>query len=305
MTDSVITQLERGIANTVDIGPLVPCLIVLAGHEAGRLHVLDGGETLIGRADECDIRFLESTVSRHHARCVRAPDGVEIFDLRSSNGLFVNGQRVRRHGLSNQDVVGLGLSVAFKFAMVTAAEKLSFDRLFDNAVHDALTKLYNMRYLMGVLERRLAWARRRLDSVALLMVDLDHFKSINDTFGHPFGDLALCHVAAVLRQECRDNDTLCRYGGEEFIMLVSDVRGEEALRIAERVRQTIAETPLVSQGRTVSLTASVGLARASEVEGVADRLLALADERLYAAKRQGRNRVCWGAADAPQLLAPS
>ncbi|MBB4286275.1 GGDEF domain-containing protein [Roseospira goensis] len=304
-TSDLTVHLEYDKSGPVTKGGVLPSLVALTGHDAGRIYVLDSYETLLGRADECDIQVLEATVSRRHARLISTADGVEAFDLRSSNGLTVNGDRVDRRVLHDQDVIGLGGSVSFKFAYVTESEQHYQNRLFDNAAHDPLTRLYNKRYFLGVLEQRLAAARKRLDRLALLMVDLDHFKVINDTHGHPFGDEALCHVSTLLRHEIRDKDIAGRYGGEEFVMVVTDVDAEGAVRIAERVRQAIESNPLTSKGEPVPLTVSIGLALASEVNGVAERFIALADERLYTAKRNGRNQVCSGADTDPRLTMQS
>jgi len=274
-----------------------PCLITLTGHDAGRVYRLGSYEMLIGRGEQSDIKIHEATVSRKHARLIKASDGVEIFDLRSSNGLTVNGERVQRQFLQDQDIIGLGSGFSLKFSYMSDSEYFYQSRLFDNASHDSLTKLYNKRYFLGVLERQLLSGRKRRNTTALLMLDLDYFKVINDTYGHVFGDDALRHVSALIRDESRGDDSIGRYGGEEFVMVLTNVDGDGAIRIAERVRQAVENAPLLHNGRVVPLTVSVGVALASEVEGGAGPLIALADERLYTAKKNGRNRVCFGCGD--------
>ena len=292
-TGDLTVQVDWDKRGPFDDGGARPSLTVLTGYDAGRIHVLDSLETLVGRADECDIQVLEPTVSRKHARFIATTDGVEVFDLRSSNGVTINGHRVQRQWLKEQDVVGLGGKTSFKFAYVTESDFRYQEQLFDNAVHDSLTRLYNKRYFLGVLGQHLLTARKKLDALTLMMLDLDHFKEINDTHGHQVGDAVLRHVSTLVRQESRNNDVIGRYGGEEFIILLTDVDAESAVRIAERMRKTIHQNMLNINNLHVKLTASIGVATAVEAEGSADDLIALADERLYVAKRRGRNRVCF------------
>jgi len=296
-TGDLTTHVDYDESDALIDGDARPCLITLAGHDAGRIYILDSYETLIGRGDQSDIQILETTVSRKHARLMKTSVGVEIFDLRSSNGVTINGQPVQRTFLQDQDIIGLGSSVSLKFAYVSESEQAYQTRLFDNAVHDSLTKMYNKRYVLGELERRVAVARKRSDALALLMLDLDRFKVINDTYGHLFGDDALRHVSTLIQSESRDKDVTGRYGGEEFIMLLTDVDGDGAVRIAERIRHVVEIAPLTHNGRPVPMTVSIGVAMASEVDGAVEALIALADERLYAAKRNGRNQVCFGCND--------
>lgn len=291
-TSDLTTQLDWERKGPFDNGGARPSLTVLTGYDAGRIHVLDSYETLVGRADECDIQVLEPTISRRHAHFIATSDGVEVFDLRSRNGVTINGNRIQRQWLKEQDVVGLGGKISFKFAYVTESDFRYQEQLFDNAVHDSLTRVYNKRYFLGVLGQYLLTARKKLDALTLMMLDLDHFKVINDTHGHQVGDAVLRHVSTLIRQESRNNDVIGRYGGEEFIILLTDVDAESAVRIAERIRKTIHQNTLNINNLHVKLTASIGVATAVEADGSADRLIALADERLYIAKRRGRNRVC-------------
>ena len=290
-TSDLTIQVELDKKGPFDEGGARPSLTVLTGYDAGRIHVLDRHETLVGRTEECDIRVLEPTVSRTHARFIATSEGVEVFDLRSSNGVTVNGHRIQRQWLKAQDVVGVGGKTSFKFAYVTESDFRYQEQMFDNAVHDSLTRLYNKRYFLGVLEQHLLTTRKKLDTLTLFMLDLDNFKTINDTHGHQVGDAVLRHASTLIREESRHNDVIGRYGGEEFIMLLTDVDSESAVRIAERIRTTIHQNTLDINNLHLKLTISIGVASAAEVDGSPERLIALADERLYIAKRRGRNRV--------------
>jgi diguanylate cyclase (GGDEF)-like protein len=170
-----------------------------------------------------------------------------------------------------------------------------YRRMEELAVTDGLTGLYNHRRFRAALSDEVRRAERAGTALSLLMLDLDHFKRLNDTYGHPAGDSVLRQTAALLRRTVRDIDIAARYGGEEFAVLLIDTDAADALRTAERVRIAV-EAETFSHERTqldvtVSVGASTYLARASEPEAArsADALLRSADRALYAAKEAGRN----------------
>ena len=154
---------------------------------------------------------------------------------------------------------------------------------------DTLTGLYNRRHLEGELARQHLDARRHNDPIVLLMLDLDHFKRVNDTYGHPVGDLVLCEFACRLRDEVRAGDTAGRWGGEEFLVILPRTDLAGAMHLAHRVRRATATAPILIGGDSIHLTVSGGCA-----VGPADapgELVRHADELMYAAKRAGRNRI--------------
>ncbi len=157
---------------------------------------------------------------------------------------------------------------------------------------DPLTGAMNRRQFVATFERELARSERHRHCLAIVIVDLDHFKNINDRHGHLTGDAVLVAASAALAQELRAEDALARYGGEEFVLLLPATDGEGARAVAERCRLRLAETPIVANGASVSLTASFGVvARAPGDPARPEDLLRAADEALYRAKREGRNRV--------------
>jgi diguanylate cyclase (GGDEF)-like protein len=170
---------------------------------------------------------------------------------------------------------------------------LSNKRLQALALTDALTGLPNRRFGMERLEQEWAVAARGGRPVCCMMVDIDHFKKINDTYGHHFGDEALRIVAASLRQAARKQDVVCRLGGEEFLVISADTDEQAGFQYAERLRLHVATQPLNVQGKTLSLTVSIGLASNAQHENV-EAMMHKADERLYAAKSAGRNRTIAG-----------
>ncbi len=166
--------------------------------------------------------------------------------------------------------------------------------LREQVATDPLTGLYNLRHFREVLEQELERTQRTLMSTALMMVDLDHFKSINDTWGHPAGDEVLKQTARLIRESTRKLDIQCRYGGEEFVIILPSTELMLAVQVAERLLANIAATPVYIDGHELQVTASIGLALHSAQEPhSAGSLIGRADHYLYQAKRQGRNQVCF------------
>ncbi|MBP2231235.1 diguanylate cyclase (GGDEF)-like protein [Azospirillum agricola] len=268
----------------------MPVLIAASGNEAGRLYPLEKSETVIGRGERCDIRVTNSATSRIHALIRLGADGAELVDMNSSNGTVVNTERVRRCLLQADDVIHFGKNAVFRFTYITEAEGQYLKKLHQAALCDTLTGLANRQLLLDELDSRLNENRSGL--LSLLMIDVDRFKLVNDTFGHLLGDLALQYVATLIASGSRPNDLVGRYGGEEFMMVVNGVTLEETLQVAERIRTMVESKPLQSGDVTLPLTVSIGVASAYEVDRDKQQLIALADSRLYTAKKQGRNRVC-------------
>ncbi|MBJ6984048.1 diguanylate cyclase [Luteimonas sp. MC1750] len=169
---------------------------------------------------------------------------------------------------------------------------MMFDGIGDlESGRDALTRLLNRRFLPTILRREIALQANTGRQFAVLMLDLDHFKSINDTHGHEAGDRALKHVAALLVENTRGSDYLFRYGGEEFVVVLGSVSREDAVAIAEGLRNAIALAPVaLADGSTLQLTGSIGVA-VQDGHPDYERVLARADAAMYAAKRGGRDRV--------------
>lgn len=164
-------------------------------------------------------------------------------------------------------------------------------QLYEASIHDPLTGAFNRRFFAKQLTRELAYARRHGTSVSVLILDIDHFKRVNDTFGHSAGDQVLCEVAGRLKRQIREEDWLARHGGEEFVVLLRGVHQEGAAAAAERLRASVAAAPCQTQLVAIPVTISVGCATHMGGDLDEDELLSLADSRLYLAKRAGRNRV--------------
>lgn len=167
------------------------------------------------------------------------------------------------------------------------------DRLEELVSRDPLTNLYNVRHLQEVLPAILERTRRSLRPAALIMLDLDHFKQVNDTWGHEVGNLALKQTARILCQQVRIVDTVCRYGGEEFVIILPDTRLRQAITIAERIRAAISAEPVRHEQGEFRLTASLGVdVHLPREERTPEELIESVDRLLYQAKENGRDRVC-------------
>jgi diguanylate cyclase (GGDEF)-like protein len=266
----------------------------MSGTDAGRVVALDADPLIIGRGPAADLRIDDPVLSRRHARVARDAEGdVYVEDLGSTNGTLVRGRAVTVATLESGDYVQLGEGVLLRFAITDATDEALRRRLHDSSVHDALTGVFNRRYLFDRLDAELAHARRHSLPLALLMLDVDQFKDFNDRFGHLPGDRALCFIVAQVKRFVRAGDVLARYGGEEFVVLSRAAEHGEAMRLAQRVRHGVQDTRFCVAGVGIRLTVSVGVASLSELEPAdgAAELVALADARLYGAKQAGRNRV--------------
>jgi diguanylate cyclase (GGDEF)-like protein len=294
---SLTRATERTLSVPTRVTPDRATLTIITGLNAGQIFGLDAAECIIGRGAEADLWVEDPSISRRHARITRRPDGrYFVEDLGSTNGTFVSGQRVDgRMEVPSGERVQVGPNLVLRFAITDNAEEELQRRLYESSTRDALTRAFNRKYFTERLLAEVAHARRHKGELALLMLDLDSFKAINDTYGHLAGDMVLRVVAAQLQRLIRVEDVLSRYGGEEFVILVRTTPHLNAITLAERVRATIEKLHIaLQQGTTLLVTTSIGLASLSELppEATGTELVALADARLYRAKTAGRNRVC-------------
>jgi len=168
------------------------------------------------------------------------------------------------------------------------------EALREQATHDPLTCLWNRSSIMDILTREMAKAEREGASVGVIMADLDHFKQINDTFGHQAGDAVLREAAKRMQASMRSYDAVGRYGGEEFLIVLPGSTHSSASHLAERLRTAISRQPIRLEQRSLAFTISLGISRSTPGEGMSpERVIRAADEALYRAKDLGRNRVEW------------
>src|SRR5581483_4466105 len=235
-----------------------PYLVVLSGTDVGQMHKVDGGECLIGRSTAANVRLNDDGVSRRHARIVVVDGAVMVEDLGSANGVFVNGARVQSAALRDGDKIQLGGTTILKFTYHDSLEEEFQRKMYDAALRDPLTKAFNKKHLLDRLTTELAYATRHGTPLAILMVDVDFFKKVNDTHGHLAGDAVLVHIADVVRSSIRAEDLFARYGGEELAILARATT-DEACVLAERLRARIEAAPCVFGGVSIPVTISVGV----------------------------------------------
>ncbi len=272
--------------------PNAHSLIVIRGHQFGKkLDVPKTGEGLvIGRDESCDVVIgsARDGTSRRHARVFFEGEEMMVEDLGSTNGLLVNRLHCRRNGLGPSDLLQVGKTV-FK-VVGDGYEGHYHDTMYAKAVRDNLTGLLNRTNLNHVLETEVRRAQRYEHPLSVLLLDLDHFKRVNDTYGHLAGDAVLVQASRLLQSCLRKCDSIYRYGGEEFLVMLpeTDVEGAEAL--AERIRVAVAEAKFEYGCHSLDLTISVGVA-SLQPKLTGQGLIQRADGALYDAKRGGRDLV--------------
>jgi diguanylate cyclase (GGDEF)-like protein len=219
-------------------------------------------------------------------------DSYLLVDTESANGTFVAGQRVARHVLKDGDWIQFGAAAAFRYTQTDASQETLLRQLFDASVTDALTGAFNRDHLDSQLRSELSYARRHKTEVALVLFDVDHFKKVNDTYGHQAGDQVLIQISRAVSQMVRNEDVFARYGGEEFAVVVRAIGLAGASSLAERLRAAVAALVVPTERGTIHVTISLGVASSASLTDLSpEGLIRVADARLYAAKHAGRNRV--------------
>jgi diguanylate cyclase (GGDEF)-like protein len=280
--------------DSVARGPRSEALLtVLRGANPGVLYTLDGSDAIVGRSPDVAVTLPDDTLSRRHA-CIRRIGNVfAIEDLGSTNGTFVDGVRVvRTHALEDGCRIGVGTNTVLHFRLVDSVELEAARQTYALTVRDSLTGVFNRRHLHERLSAETAYATRHATPLSLLLIDIDHFKRINDQHGHAAGDEALCALANLLTTLARREDVVARFGGEEFAVIARGIDREGAWTLAERARAAIEGLRVATESGTIRFTVSVGIAQCEEGQGsAAQRMFEAADRALYAAKDTGRNCV--------------
>jgi diguanylate cyclase (GGDEF)-like protein len=268
-----------------------PVLLQLEGMEVGRIYKLSQGTHVIGRASGVEMQLLDPSMSRRHARVIVSGTTIVIEDLGSANGILVNADKVARHTLVDGDKIRLGDATLLRYCVHDETDESFQETMYDLALRDALTRAFNRKHFALQLAREVSYARRHKTPLSLLMVDIDHFKQVNDKHGHLCGDAVLVEITKRLQACIRHEDMLARFGGEEFVVLLRGIRLSEAGIVAERVRRKVADTHFEHDGKLLALTISVGGASYGPGADQEMSLVSAADVALYAAKSGGRNRV--------------
>ena len=282
------------------------CLVVINGVDLGKKYNLSQDSTVIGRSSKVDIQIDEDSISRNHAVIENDGQAILIRDLKSTNGTYVNDRPIDERNLRDGDQVKIGRTI-FKFLSGSNVEASYHDEIYRLTTTDGLTQVYNKRFFLQEMEREMSRCLRYQRDLSLVMIDIDHFKPVNDTYGHLAGDHILKQCAQRIVRSIRRDDIFARYGGEEFILLLPEIEKSQAVNTAEKIRATIEEKPFTFDNVDIPITLSLGVAdireyvaRSSQKQNSSTSqdvnpfaFIKHADDRLYKAKEQGRNRVVW------------
>jgi len=229
------------------------CLVNLhpPGPDIGRRIPLLNSQYIVGRDNEAGLVVGRSSVSRQHARLFLDDDGNWwVEDLNSTNGTFVNETRIKNKQLADSDQVRFGDAI-YKFLAGSNIESAYHEAIHNMAIQDGMTGIHNKRFFMEFLEREIAVASRHGHPLTLVMFDVDHFKKVNDTFGHLAGDAVLKDLSFRIRPRIRREDLFARYGGEEFACVLPSTALPGGIVFAEHLRTLIEERPCVFDGVSI------------------------------------------------------
>lgn len=279
-----------------------PALVSLRGELMAVPIPLERDEVIIGRAIEADVRLNDSRASRLHARISSELDPVtlqtsfRITDLGSTNGTLVNGEPITEEPLNDGDKIVIGDHL-FRFDLLDEIDREFQQQIHRLIAHDELTGLLTSKSFFSELRREAARAEADAKPFCVLMMDLDHFKAVNDTYGHLVGSRTLEETGRIIKEALRAGDVASRFGGEEFAAFLLDANYAQGLVAAERVRAAMAEhrfpiTRRDAPETTHQITISIGVAAFPDDATDPIHLVELADSALYRAKRSGRNRIC-------------
>ena len=288
ITETWVTPLRRPVSNTN------ACIIHIypTGSQMGSRYTVSDKDLVIGRGEDCDIRIQDHSVSRKHARITTTPEGVTLADLGSTNGTFVNDVMIKGSApLHDGDYVRVGNCI-YRFLVGGNVESEYHEEIYRLTIIDALTQTHNQRSCIEFLDRELVRSNRHGRPLALIMFDIDWFKNVNDQMGHLAGDFALRELSARVKGIVRREDLFSRYGGEEFAVVLVEATRQQAMDVAERIRECIEKHVFRFEDSDFHITVSIGLCCTNGEESLTtNEMVRLADEKLYQAKRNGRNRV--------------
>ena len=281
-----------------------PMLVSLRGELLATPIPLEREVVTIGRALEADIRLNDSKASRLHAQISTQGDtksgtrSFRIQDLVSTNGTLLNGQVITEAVLVAGDKILIGDQL-FRFEMLDEIDREFQQHIHRLIGHDNLTGLLNSKSFFTELGREAARAEQQSQQLCVLMMDLDHFRQVNDTYGHVVGSRALQQTGAIIKAALRSGDVAARFGGEEFAAFLLDADYAQGMVAAERVRRAVeqhsfpaANQKLGDSGAVFGITISIGVSAYPDDAKDPIQLVELADSALYRAKRTGRNVIC-------------
>ena len=300
--DSTVVSTQR----TVEMpSKRVGTLVVVRGAEIGRIYPLRRSRVVLGRGQVADIVLPDREVSRTHIAIEAIRVGTDIafrlIDLDSTNHVFVNGVQTASCMLQDGDKIHLGETL-LTFELHDAIDTAFHTEIRNRIHYDDLTGLLTFESFRTALSWELDRYANSAKGCAVVMMDLDDFKHVNDTRGHQVGSAVIHSVGALIRGRLRQFDVGARYGGEEFVAYLPETDAAEATTAAERLRLLIANHTFVHQEHSLRITISMGISHFPEHGKTLEPLIEVADQRLYEAKRSGKNRVV-GGSNPPANLA--
>lgn len=275
-----------------------PYLIIVRGAASARLFKLEKVDTIIGRSGNADLTLGDTGISREHCLITRLQDGkVRLRDLGSTNGTFFKGERITEVLLREGDKFQVGMNTVLKFSYEEILKEEFQEALYSATIKDTLTQVFNKRVLLEQLRLEFVYYRRFKRPLSLCLMDIDHFKRVNETWGYQVGDRLLASVAKFLAETTRAVDVFARYGGEEFAIILRETDGEQAPIFGERILKAVEAADFTLTDRngdpqTTRLTMSLGIATLqNDNYGSPEAMIADAGACLADAKSAGRNRV--------------
>lgn len=269
-----------------------PVLVVISGRPLGKSFFLTKESMILGRDLNADISIGETSISRKHTEFIVNAQGIICKDLGSTNGTFVNDQKITEQSLNDGDLIRAGNTI-LKFLREGKIENIHYGKMYDLATTDDMTGALNKKAIIELIREEFVRAQNKNLMLSLLMFDIDHFKQTNDTFGHLAGDYVLKETCNLIKNKMiRQKDALGRYGGEEFLLVLRETPLQIGVDVAERIRSTIEKYNYTFDEKQIPVTISIGAVALDTTSKNPEDLIALADKALYDAKNQGRNRVC-------------
>lgn len=292
-TSIISTETFKGKLKAADDAP--PAVVVLVGPQGyvGKQWLITKSDMTIGRSVETELYVSDASLSRSHAKFEVSGNDVFILDLGSTNKTSVNGMPLApmvKRKLVNNDQIKTG-NVIFKFLEKGNLESITNQQVFEKANRDALTGAFSKGALLEKGPEAVKRAEVLTEPLSVITFDIDHFKKINDTYGHPGGDYVLKELGQLMQSKLvRSNDYFARYGGEEFVVILQATPLKTAQEVAERIRQTVETHPFLFEGKPIQVTISIGVSTRVATD-TWDNMYNRADQALYQSKQSGRNKV--------------
>jgi len=292
--DTIVTRPSDGLLKKQCSSNISVSITAISGPRTGLSFQLElHTDITLGRSPEATIQIVDTGISRTHIRMHF--DGASVFveDLNSANGTYVNGTKLTgKIEIKNGDQISIGVSTVLKLSLNNQLDAEYKDYIEEQLSKDILTSAYNRKAFAHFLNSAFISAKRDFSSLCLFMIDVDNFKTINDTHGHQVGDKILKYIADKLIQTVRSADIVCRYGGDEFAIVCPNIDSLSGLQLAEQVRNNIEAMKFSVGDKKINTTLSIGVSNYPDNEiTCVSQFIAYADKAMYKAKRKGRNQI--------------